>query len=85
MSKLVLPHGSNELKPLLLEGEEREAELERAKSLKEVRMTSRETSDLIMLGIGAYTPLEGFMGRADWQGVCDSMQMAMRWKVPWRP
>ncbi len=31
-------------------------------------MTTRETSDLIMMGIGAFTPLEGFMGKDDWRG-----------------
>ena len=24
-----------------------------------------------MMGIGAFTPLTGFMTKADWQGVCD--------------
>jgi sulfate adenylyltransferase len=47
-------------------------------------MTSRETSDCIMLGIGAFTPLEGFMGKADWQGVCDKMIMSngLFWPIP---
>ena len=31
-------------------------------------MSSRETGDLIMLGIGGFTPLEGFMGQEDWKG-----------------
>lgn len=84
MSKLVQPHGSPELKPLLLEGEALKKELERAKTLPQVRMTSRETSDLIMMGIGAFTPLEGFMGKADWQGVCDDMKMTdgLFWPIP---
>ena len=34
---------------------------------------SREKGDLVMLGIGGFTPLAGFMSRADWQGVCDDM------------
>jgi sulfate adenylyltransferase len=86
MSNLVSPHGSKELKPLLLEGKEREEELKKAKGLKKVPMTSRETSDLIMMGIGAFTPLDGFMGHDDWKGVCDSFQMpTMRnafWPIP---
>ena len=57
MSNLVKPHGSAELMPLLLDGKAREDELGKAKSLKKVPMTTRETSDLIMLGIGAFTPL----------------------------
>ena len=84
MSNLVQPHGSPELKQLLLEGDARRDELARAKSLPQVRMTTRETSDLIMLGIGAFTPLDGFMGKADWQGVCDDMKMAsgLFWPIP---
>jgi sulfate adenylyltransferase len=44
----------------------------------------RETSDLIMLGIGAFTPLDGFMGEADWKGCCDTMMMSngVFWPIP---
>jgi sulfate adenylyltransferase len=86
MSTLVPPHGSPTLKPLLLEGAACEAELKKAEGLKKVPMSTRETSDLIMMGIGAFTPLDGFMGKADWQGVCDSYQMPSRdnlfWPIP---
>ncbi|MCW5977157.1 MAG: sulfate adenylyltransferase [Bryobacteraceae bacterium] len=86
MSKLVLPHGSQELKPLLLDGQARADELAKAEGLKRVPMTSRETSDLIMMGIGAFTPLDGFMGREDWQGVCDDYAMPTKkglfWPIP---
>ena len=76
MSKLVSPHGSAELKCLLLEGEARAAEIKRAQTMKKVPMTSRETGDLIMMGIGAFTPLDGFMGKEDWRGVCESYSHA---------
>jgi sulfate adenylyltransferase len=47
-------------------------------------VSSREKGDIIMLGIGGFTPLEGFMSRADWQGVCDGMKMAngLFWPIP---
>ena len=85
MSNLVPPHGKEEkLMPLLLEGDALKAEEEKAKGLKQLTSTSRETSDLIMLGIGAFTPLTGFMGKADWQGVCDKYLMAdgTFWPIP---
>ncbi len=84
MSKLVKPHGGGELKPLLLKGEERDAEIARAATLPQVRMSSRETGDLIMMGIGGFTPIEGFMTRADWEGVCDGYKMAsgLFWPIP---
>jgi len=86
MSRLVPPHGNRELKPLLLEGAVRREELKRAAGLKKVPMTSRETGDLIMMGIGAFTPLEGFMGRVDWQGCCDDYSLpgvnGLFWPIP---
>ncbi|MFP5383287.1 MAG: sulfate adenylyltransferase [Gammaproteobacteria bacterium] len=84
MSKLVKPHGCDVLKPLLLEGDALATAKKRAASLKKVVMGSRETGDLIMLGIGGFTPLAGFMGKADWHGVVTKMQMAdgLFWPIP---
>jgi sulfate adenylyltransferase len=85
MSDLIAPHGKQEkLMPLLLEGKELAAEVERAKKLKHITITTRETSDCIMLGIGAFTPLQGFMSKADWQGVCGKYMTAdgTFWPIP---
>jgi sulfate adenylyltransferase len=86
MSKLVPPHGSPELKPLLLDKAARQEESKRAEKLKKVPITSRETGDLIMMGIGAFTPLDGFMGKEDWQGCCERFALPTRknlfWPVP---
>ncbi len=84
MSKLVPPHGSNTLMPLLAPEAEIAEELKRASTLRKVPMSSRETSDFIMLAMGAYTPLDGFMGKADWRGVCEDMQLAdgLFWPIP---
>ncbi len=85
MSKLVPPHGKErKLKPLLLEGQALADETKKAKTLKQIPITSREASDCIMLGIGAFTPLTGFMGHADWKGVCDKYTMAdgTFWPIP---
>src|SRR5438034_1519655 len=80
---LVPPHGGS-LKPLMLHGEALAAERFRAKSLPQVRVSSREKGDLIMLGIGGFSPLDGFMTRADWQGVCESYRTASEifWPIP---
>jgi sulfate adenylyltransferase len=84
MSKLVNPHGSDELKPLLLQGTALADEKKRAATLPTLRISSREAGDLVMLGIGGFTPLEGFMTHADWQGVCDGMKTAsgLFWPIP---
>jgi sulfate adenylyltransferase len=86
MSRLVPPHGSPELKPLLLSQEERKEEAKRAAGLKKVPLTSRETGDLIMMGIGAFTPLDGFMGKDDWKACCERFALPSRknlfWPIP---
>jgi sulfate adenylyltransferase len=76
MSQLVPPHGSKELKPLLILKEDRAAKLARAKLLSKVTMTSREMSNLLLFSMGAYTPLDGFMGEADWRSVCTELKLA---------
>ena len=84
MSKLVEPHGGEGLKALLAPRTERAEELDRARGLTRVPMTSREVSDVLMLAMGAYTPLGGFMNEADWRGVCLDMKMAdgLFWPIP---
>ena len=84
MPGLVKPHGGGALKPLMLEGGALAAERARAAKLPRLRVSSREKGDLIMLGIGGFTPLEGFMTRADWEGVCDGYRTAagLFWPIP---
>ncbi len=84
MSSLLVPPHGGQLKPLLLPESERPEAIEKAKSLPSVRLTSRETSDLIMLAIGAFSPLDGFMTRADYKPVVNDMQMTdgTLWPIP---
>jgi sulfate adenylyltransferase len=83
-STLVAPHGGGPLKPLLLEGAALAAEKTRAATLPRISISSREAGDLIMLGIGGFTPLTGFMSKADWHGVCETMHTAagLFWPIP---
>ena len=84
MSTLIPPHGDGPLKPLLLAGEERGEALKRARTLKKLPLSTREVSDLFMLAMGAYTPLTGFMGAADWRGACLEMRLenGLFWPLP---
>ncbi|NQU71367.1 MAG: sulfate adenylyltransferase [Rhodospirillales bacterium] len=84
MSKLVPPHGGQGLKPLLVPNSERAAARDHAATLKTIPITSRETSDLLMLGMGAYTPLDGFMNHDDWRSVCTDMKLTngLFWPIP---
>jgi sulfate adenylyltransferase len=50
-------------------------------SLEQIPLTSRELSDLDMLASGALSPLEGFMGRDDYERVLEDMRLAKG--IPW--
>ncbi len=82
---LVNPLGKEKkLKPLLLSAAAIAEEKKRAKELTVVQMSSRETADLIMMGIGGFTPLDGFMGQADWKGSVGDMKLTdgTFWPIP---
>jgi len=83
-TNLISPHGSDQLIPLLLAGKELEVERKKAQTLPQARISSREVGDLIMLGIGGFTPLKGFMNHADWKSVCSEMKIAdgTFWPIP---
>jgi sulfate adenylyltransferase len=53
-------------------------------SLEQIPLTSRELSDLDMLASGALSPLEGFMGRDDYDRVLEDMRLAkgLPWALP---
>jgi sulfate adenylyltransferase len=84
MSKLIPPHGGKGLVCCLLEGAEAEAEKKKAEGLKKIDISPRENGDLIMMAIGAFSPLDGFMTKADWKGVCEDFLTAdgTFWPVP---
>jgi sulfate adenylyltransferase len=52
--------------------------------LETLTLTSRELSDLDLLACGALSPLEGFMGREDYESVLDSMRLGsgLPWALP---
>ena len=84
MAGLIPPHGKSQLNPLIASEAGHSDALTYAEQLRKVPMSSREVSDLLMLGMGAYTPLKGFMGEADWRGCCLDMKTAdgLFWPIP---
>jgi sulfate adenylyltransferase len=75
--RLIRPHGGTLV--------DRTGELpEDLHSLECISLTSREVSDLDMIASGALSPLEGFMGRADYALVVDEMHLAsgLPWALP---
>ncbi len=81
---LISPHASDQLQPLLVKDDERLALQHYANNLPAITLSSRETGDLVMLGIGGFTPLYGFMREEDWRSVCDNMHLAngVFWPIP---
>jgi len=84
MSKLVAPHGGKGLVCCLLHGNDLAAEQEKAAGLKKIQISPRAKGDLIMMGIGGFSPLDGFMTKADWKSVCENYTLAdgTFWPVP---
>ena len=84
MSKLVAPHGGKGLVCCLLHGNELVAEKAKAQGLKKIQISARAKGDLIMMGIGGFSPLDGFMTKADWKGVVENFTMANGtfWPLP---
>ena len=84
MTQLVPPHGAGGLKPLLVAEDLRAQQLTYAQTLQKIPMSSCEVCDLLLLSMGAYTPLDGFMVEADWRGVCTQMKLddGVFWPIP---
>jgi sulfate adenylyltransferase len=83
MHGLIAPHGG-ELVNRVAEGATLEALKNEASSLARIDLTAKQSCDLEMIGIGAFSPLTGFMGSADFAGVCKDMKLAdgTIWPIP---
>src|SRR5690606_20417359 len=76
-------HGG-ELKDLYLPVAERQEEKRRARDLRSWDLTMRQLCDIELLLNGAFSPLEGFMTQADYDGVVERMRLAngVLWPMP---
>jgi len=79
----IVPHGGR-LVDRLIPLEEREETRHRARGLKQIHLNQRQISDLDLIGIGALSPVEGFMARADYERVVGEMRLAsgLPWSIP---
>jgi sulfate adenylyltransferase len=80
---LVTPHGGK-LVNRIVESSAAQAASKEAGSLTALTLSLREQFDLEMIAIGAFSPLTGFMGKADFEGVCRNMRLAsgVAWPIP---
>ncbi len=77
------PHGGK-LIDRVLEDCSREQWHERAQKLPRVELNARQLSDLELIAIGAFSPLQGFMGQRDYQSVLERERLAngLPWTIP---
>src|SRR5579859_1534692 len=80
---LIAPHGGVLVRNIA-EGTERAALLEQAQALPHITIGSRQLADLEMLAIGAYSPLTGFVTRADYLSIVNDMHLSngLPWSIP---
>lgn len=73
-TELIPPYGGK-LVNLLVEGDEREELLEKSSRLPSVRISQRALCDLELLATGAFSPIDRFMGKADYERVLTEMRL----------
>jgi sulfate adenylyltransferase len=82
-SLLITPYGG-QLVDLLIKDDQRDEVLKKASAYPTVRLTPRQTHDMELLAVGAFSPLERFMGEKDYQSVLENMKLAdgTIWPIP---
>lgn len=83
MSHGIAPHGGLLINRIATAGEKQEF-LEQADRLPRVQLDERATSDLVLIAIGGFSPLTGFMEQADYEKVVDEMHLVngLPWSIP---
>ena len=81
--KLIEPHGGK-LINRLLEGPQWEKAKQEARGLPQIALTPRQVADVELITIGGLSPLEGFMGSADYTSVIRDTRLAngLVWSIP---
>jgi sulfate adenylyltransferase len=79
----IAPHGGHLINRVATP-EQRQQFLAQADALPRVQLDERTTSDLVMIAIGGFSPLTGFMNSADYEAVVTTMHLAngLPWSIP---
>ncbi|GBG06652.1 sulfate adenylyltransferase [Paenibacillus agaridevorans] len=79
----IAPHGG-ELVNRIAAGEQREALLAEAANLNTIIINTWTISDLDLIGVGAFSPLTGFLGESDYHAVVSQMRLSNGtvWSIP---
>lgn len=82
---MIQAHAGVELTPLYIDAAEQRTELlQQAQALTKVLLSSQALANIVMLGAGYFSPLTGFMNRADSLSVAHTMhtQAGLFWPIP---
>lgn len=84
IESLTPPHGGTHINLMIDDPKDRTKLIEESVNLPKLKLSTFEFSDLIMLGIGAFSPLEGFMKESDYKGVLENMRLTggALWPLP---
>ncbi len=80
---MINPHGGR-LTDRVLGGDRLKEALERSKTLRALYINDESVSDVENIATGIYSPLEGFIGRADFRNVLNEMRLRndLPWTIP---
>ncbi len=81
--KLIKPHGGK-LVNREVRGPERDRLIQAAVDIPALQLNARDISELEMIAIGAYSPLQGFLDRSDYNSMCVRMRLTndVAWPIP---
>ena len=81
---IIPPHGGSLVNLMVDDTEEKHKLIQESNNLPRIDISTLELSDLIMLGTGAFSPLEGFMTGPDYRSVLENMRLAdsTLWPLP---
>ncbi len=82
-SGLISPHGGSLVNRMAV-GDRADQLAAKAASLPKIALSAKQACDLEMIAIGAFSPLTGFCGKADFESICTSMRLASgpAWAIP---
>ncbi|MFB0847024.1 sulfate adenylyltransferase [Paenibacillus oleatilyticus] len=83
MGETIRPHDGT-LINRVIEGEKRASLLEHAATLYSIKIDAWTISDLDLIGVGAFSPLTGFLGEQDYHTVVERMRLedGTVWSIP---
>ncbi|WP_273851795.1 sulfate adenylyltransferase [Guptibacillus spartinae] len=79
----VTPHGGFLVNKELI-GSEKEKKLKKMQSMQSIKLDKWAISDLELIAIGGFSPLTGFMKKADYESVLDRLRLSdgTLWSIP---